>query len=116
MNEQLVYLVSYAAAIIITILVVLFGLYLYYDKKRAGINYRRAITTINEFIVERYGDRRGSKKKFCEEYGIPNHKSFIQAINPDSKIETPKIVAEALNKIGHEVELVNESIYKNKAG
>ena len=114
MDEGLVELIFYVAAIITSALVILFGLYLYRDKKKAGINYKLAITTINEFIVEKYGDKRGSKKKFCEEYGIQNHKSFIQAINVDSSIETPKIVAEALNKIGYEVELVNQSIYKKK--
>ena len=114
MNDSMVTLVFYVAAAVITVLVILFGLYLYTEKKKSGINYKRAIATINEFIVEQYGDRRGSKKKFCEEHGIQNHKSFIQAINPDSPIETPKIVAEALNKIGYEVELVNQSIYIRK--
>ncbi len=114
MNSDLVNLVFYVAAGIITLLVVLFGVYLYVDKKRSGINYKRAIATINDFIIEQYGDKRGVKKKFCEEYGIQNHKSFIQAINPDSPIETPKIVAEALNKIGYDVVLENQSIYKRK--
>jgi hypothetical protein len=114
MNDGLISIVFYVAAGVIAILVFLFGFYIYHGKKKAGINYKLAISTINNFIIEEYGDKRGAKKKFCEEHDIRNHKSFIQAINPDSPIETPKIVAEALNKIGLEVELVNESIYKKK--
>lgn len=106
--------IFYTSVSLITLLVILFGWYLYREKKRAGINYDRAIATINEYITEHYGDKRGAKKKFCDDHGLSNHKSFIQAINPNNPIETPKIVAEALNKIGYDVELINKSIYLRK--
>ena len=114
MDDQFVSLIFYVAGGVITIIIVLFGIHLYLNKKREGINYKLAIITINQYIVEQYGDRRGAKKKFCEDHDIVNHKSFIQAINPDSPIETPKIVANALNMIGVDVVLVNQSIYKKK--
>ena len=52
---------------LVVVLMVLFALYLYREKKREGISYERAVSMINEHIAEHYGDKRGAKKQFCED-------------------------------------------------
>ena len=103
------------SAALVTVLIVLFALYIYREKRREGITYERAITIINDHIKEQDPDmKRGAKKKFCEDMGIENHKTFTQAINPNNPLEAPKLVAETLNKMGYNVVFVNKSMYLSK--
>lgn len=102
-----------ASVSLVVILIVLFAIYLYREKKREGISYERAIGIINEYIIEHYGDKRGAKKKFCDDFEI-NYRTLTRAINTDNPIETPNLVADTLNKIGYDIKLVNKSMYLKK--
>ena len=99
---------------LVVVLIVLFALYLHREKKREGITYEKAISIINEYIAEHYGDKRGAKKKFCEDYDI-NYRTLTRAINPDNPIETPNLVADTLNQIGFDVKLENKTMYLRKS-
>ena len=99
---------------LVVVLIVLFALYLHREKKREGITYEKAISIINEFIVDHYGDKRGAKKKFCEDYDL-NYRTLTRAINPENPIETPNLVADTLNRIGFDVKLMNKTMYLRKS-
>lgn len=99
---------------LVVILVVLFAIYLHREKSREGISYERAIAIINQYIAEHYGDKRGAKKQFCEEFDI-NYRTLTRAINEENYIEAPKLVAETLNRIGFDVSLENKAIYMRKS-
>lgn len=102
-----------ASVSLVVILIVLFAIYLYREKKREGISYERAAGIINEYIIENYGEKRGAKKKFCEDHDL-NYRTLTRAINTENPMETPKLVAETLKKIGYNIELVNRSMYLRK--
>ena len=108
-------IIIFISAALVAVLIVLFALYIYREKRREGITYERAIAMINDHSKAQYPDmKRGAKKKFCEDMEIENHKTLIQAINPNNPLEAPKLVAETLNKMGYPVVFVNKSMYLRK--
>ena len=113
LSSNLTVIILVVSVALVVILIVLFALYLHREKKKEGISYQRAITIINDFIIEKYGDKRGAKKQFCEDYEI-NYRNLTRAINLDNPTKMPDLVAETLNKIGFEVSLENKTIYLKK--
>lgn len=98
---------------LVVVLIVLFALYLHREKQREGITYEKAIAIINDYIKEHYGEKRGAKRKFCDDFEI-NYRTLTRAINPENYIETPNLVADTLNRIGYDVKLMNKTMYLKK--
>ncbi len=111
MEQQINAIVIYLSSAVFVGLVSVLAFYLYSHKKKEGISYRAAIFTISNFVRQRYSSK-DAVEQFCEEYDIPEKQSFLQAIQAEgSEVLIPQTIAQALNKIGYKVHLVNKVYY-----
>ena len=115
MEGQINVWIIFASSMVFIGLVTVLALYLYFHKKREGISYPVAIRKIKSFITQRYGALDGNQERFCEEFGISEKESLLEVLrNDQDTVLFPKVIEEALNKIGMPVVFINRAYYAHK--
>lgn len=115
MEGQINEWIFYASSTVFVVLIGVFAFYLYLHKKREGISYPLAVLKLKSFIRQKYGTLEGNQERFCEEYDISEKESFVAVLNASSEeVLSPKVIGEALSKIGPNVVLMNRTYYIEK--
>jgi hypothetical protein len=112
MEGQINEWIFYTSSIVFVVLIGVFAFYLYLHKKREGISYPLAKQKLRAFISQKYGGVEGHQEQFCDEYGIDEKESFLAVLSASNEeVVAPRVVGEALSKIGPRVVLMNRTYY-----
>ena len=115
MEQEINVMIFYVSAAVFAGLVSVLAYVLCAQKKRKGISYRAAIYKINNYAQSEFHGKHAIAK-FCEVHDIKDKTAFLDAVSSEgSKVLVPDTIAEALNKIGYKVHLVNKVYYLDDA-